>query len=76
MVKRYIWNVLISVDQLGNTLLGGDPDMTISGRMGRAVRQGQCRLCRPICKIIAFAFRDPNHCANQDILESDEGQNA
>lgn len=28
-------NILISLDQLGNSILGGDPDETISSRLGR-----------------------------------------
>lgn len=74
MVKRYIWNVLIGLDQFGNTLFGGDPDMTLSGNMGRKVKTGECIVCKPICRFIAFAFRDPNHCANQDTAEQDEGK--
>lgn len=35
MVKKYIWNLLISIDQLCNTILGGDPDETMSSRMGK-----------------------------------------
>ena len=30
----YFKNVLISIDQLGNTICGGDPDSTISARVG------------------------------------------
>ena len=33
--KRWLWNILISVDQFGNSVLGGDPDETISARAGR-----------------------------------------
>lgn len=33
--RRWIWNLLIGIDQLGNTLLGGAPDETISARAGR-----------------------------------------
>jgi hypothetical protein len=39
-MKRYIWNLLISIDQLFNVLLGGDPDETMSSRMGKRVRKG------------------------------------
>ncbi len=70
MVKKYIWNVLIGLDQFGNTLLGGDPDMTISGRMGRAIMEGKCKLCVPICW--ALHKLDKNHCANQAIAEKEE----
>lgn len=30
----YIKNILVSIDQLGNTISGGNPDNTISGRIG------------------------------------------
>lgn len=30
MMRKYLWNILIALDQLGNTILGGDPDETIS----------------------------------------------
>lgn len=74
LINRYIWNVLVSIDQLANTVLGGDPDMTLSGRMGRDVRNGRCRACRLICWLLNKI--DPKHCANQDIKESDEGSDA
>ena len=74
MVKKYLWNILIGFDQFANTIFAGDPDMTLSGNMGRKVKEGRCVLCKPICKAIAFAFRDPNHCAEQDIAEQDEGK--
>ena len=34
-VHQYIVNNLINLDKLGNTLIGGDPDETISARSGR-----------------------------------------
>jgi hypothetical protein len=30
----YLKNILIGIDQLGNTIAGGNPDCTISGRIG------------------------------------------
>ena len=36
---KYIWNLLISIDQLANTIMFGDPDETISSRMGKALRR-------------------------------------
>lgn len=33
--KKYIWNNLIAIDQLFNTIFGGDPDETISSRLGK-----------------------------------------
>lgn len=35
MIKKYIFNILIGIDQLCNTILGGDPDETMSSRMGK-----------------------------------------
>lgn len=40
-MSKYIWNVLIAIDQLINTLFGGDPDETLSSRMGKWVRTGK-----------------------------------
>lgn len=69
---KYLANVAISVDQLANTLLGGDPDMTISTRMGRAIRNGRCHLCRPVCWLLGKIDKD--HCARADKAERDEGR--
>ena len=33
-MKQYIYNLLMAVDQVGNALAGGDPDVTVSGRIG------------------------------------------
>jgi len=49
----YVKNVLVTLDCLGNTLTGGDPDETISSRSGKAQAYEQsrgrwgwgCRLC-------------------------------
>jgi hypothetical protein len=35
-MKRYFMNILIAFDQLANVILGGDPDETISSRLGKA----------------------------------------
>ena len=40
-VTRYFFRVAISIDQLGNTLLGGRPDETISGNVGYNALQGK-----------------------------------
>lgn len=34
-IAQWVLNVLISIDQLVNTIFGGDPDETISSRLGR-----------------------------------------
>ena len=69
MIKRYIWNLLIAVDQLANTILGGDHDETISSRVAkRAHLRGWNIIARLIEAI------DPGHLAKS--REDDEGGNA
>lgn len=34
-MKRYLFNILLALDQLGNVLTGGFPDETMSSRMGK-----------------------------------------
>jgi hypothetical protein len=66
-VKRYIWNLLVSIDQLGNTILAGNPDETISSRMAKRARKGD-RLGITACKILNFF--DEGHC--EKTIELDE----
>jgi len=66
-IKRYIWNLLISIDQFANTLLGGDPDETLSSRLGKY--QHRCPVCRFICRLLSKI--DYRHC--QKSIEDDEG---
>lgn len=70
-MRRYAWNVLIAVDQLGNALLAGDPDETISSRAAKAAAAGRrwgCVLCRLLDTL------DRGHCARS--VESDEGKDS
>lgn len=73
-IKKYFWNVLISIDQLGNTIfLAGDPDETISSNLGKYERAGTKN------KILLWLIHtldkiDPQHCA--DSIEEDEGKDA
>lgn len=46
---KYLLNLLILLDETGNTLTGGDPGETISSRAGKAMLEGKrwgCVLCR------------------------------
>jgi len=66
---KYFWNILVSIDQLLNTLLGGYPDETVSSRAAKANRKGKkwgCILCWLLDKI------DKNHCEKN--IELDEGE--
>lgn len=66
--SSYVLNLLIAMDQLGNALLGGDPDETISSRAAKAQKANKkwgCILCKFLDRL------DPNHC--QKNVENDEG---
>lgn len=65
-IKRYARNVLVSIDQLVNTLFFGDPDETISSRAykNRASKPWWC-LC------VLMNMLDKNHC--EESVELDEG---
>jgi hypothetical protein len=70
-LKQYLWNLLLWADQGLNTLLGGDPDETLSSRSGKAQAKGiwwGCCFCR------LLDIFDKDHCKNN--IELDEGSNA
>jgi len=69
MVKRYIWNLLIAIDQLGNTILGGDPDETVSSRLAKLNRKGH-KIGVIGCKLLDKI--DKGHCEKS--IEKDEGK--
>jgi hypothetical protein len=53
-LSKYIWNILVAIDQMVNTLCGGDPDETLSSRMGKWAREGDERGVRKT--IYKFAY--------------------
>ena len=59
-MKRYIWNLLIAIDQFFNALLLGDPDETMSSRMGKHVVKNDCKFCNFICSLLNLIEKD--HC--------------
>lgn len=65
--KQYVMNLAVSIDQLGNTVLGGSPDETISSRVGKHY---------PLfAKIVNFIFFwQEDHSKNA--IEKDEGSDA
>jgi hypothetical protein len=67
-MKRYVWNFLISLDQLLNTILGGNPDETMSSRMGKCIEKNNCKFCGFVCKILNLFEKD--HCYKS--IERDE----
>jgi hypothetical protein len=78
-ISTALWNiiwrgVIVGIDRLGNTLLGGDPDMTLSGRMGRDINKGLCWVCKPICWVLGKI--QVHHCQVQAELEANFGAKA
>ena len=71
LLRRYFRNILIGVDQLGSSLLGGDPDETISSRVGKWAATGS-QLGKMIESLIDFIFWK-GHC--KECVEPDEGKN-
>jgi len=75
-IKKYFWNVLIGIDQLANAVLLGDPDETISSRLGKwlllSKSSWRYKIARPLCRVLHIA--DPNHCNTS--IEEDEGKDA
>lgn len=75
----YILRVLVSIDQLGNTIAGGNPDVTISARTGYFANIKKTRLrlwWRCMETIIDFAFRPidgPDHCLRAYRADEQEG---
>jgi hypothetical protein len=65
-VGRYLQNLLLSLDQLGNVILGGAPDETISARSGR--KREKSAPARVMCSILDTI--DKGHCA--DAVESEK----
>ena len=70
MIKKYLLNILLAIDFLGNALTGGDPEETISSRMGKKRAKGkECKICKVLCKFLDWL--DPRHCA--DAINPNEG---
>ncbi len=57
-MRPYWLRVLISIDQLGNTLVGGDPDETISSTLGKikAIHGGRIPWRYPLARILDRAL--------------------
>lgn len=78
-LQRYIFNLLVSVDELGSALTGGDPDETISSRLGKSQRGDYGpkwqRTLAPMAQMVDWVFHSltgqVNHCAQS--IEEDEG---
>ena len=59
----YRYNVLLAIDRLFNALTGGDPDETVSSRLGKLARAGSLR-AKVACWLIGrLLFHDTGHCS-------------
>jgi len=68
-VKEYFMNLIISADQTGNALMGGNRDITISGRVGLASALGS-KTAMVLEFLINSLFFNRTHC--WDSIEWDE----
>jgi hypothetical protein len=63
--KTYLGRVLIAIDQLGNALAGGNPDATISARLGWLYMNRTTwwtTLLMRIVDITFYSLDGKNHC--------------
>jgi len=76
----YLLRVLVSIDQLGNTIAGGNPDITISARTGYFANVKKTRLrvwWQCMEAIIDFAFEPidgPRHCLSAYLNDEEAGR--
>ena len=73
-MRLYVFHILVALSQLGNTLLGGYPDESMSARAWRTGNRGRWPgvLTRPLIDGLFFVMtfgRDANHC--QDAYDSE-----
>jgi hypothetical protein len=79
IIYRYFVNLFLAADQLVNTIVGGDPDETISSRVGKCQRgdYGLAMLVLgwilAIVVNIIFIWQGWDHCRRS--IEDDEGAN-
>ena len=73
-MTKYLWNLLISLDQFANTAFGGDPDETLSSRWSKWRDRGDWRAVvgRFACRWLDWI--DPGH--SEKYREPDEGRDA
>lgn len=71
---KQLLQILIAVDQLVNTLLGGYADETLSARAWRTEQKGRWfgRIFRPLIDHILFF--DPQHCYSSYVAEQQRRQ--
>jgi len=72
-VKRYIWNLLIAIDQLVNVMVcNGEPDETLSSAAYRMHRDG--KPAGFLMHVINFLSFNKTHCIDAYMAERLRGQ--
>ncbi|KZN13614.1 hypothetical protein [Marinomonas sp. TW1] len=79
-VAKWLWNVLVAIDQLGNAIAGGDPDITISARVGYFANRSPNKRFHYYWKflerVIDFTFYPldgPKHCLSSLAKDNEQG---
>lgn len=79
-IGKYLFNLALALDQFLNVILLGDPDDTISSRLGRANRTGRPKwFVKPMTLALDFMMEkltgEINHCDNsvetEEVLEKE-----
>lgn len=65
----YLARLFVALDQLLNTILGGNEDETLSSRLGKDARRGYVVGC-VLCRVLGWIDKD--HC--EKAIERDEGK--
>lgn len=76
-VKHYLWQIVIAIDQLVNTLIGGWADETMSSYAWRLEREGKFwgRVWRPTADaFFRLFFGQKDHCRNSYWAERERAQ--
>jgi hypothetical protein len=71
IAQRFALNLLIIIDEVGNTLTGGSPNETISERAAKAQADGKTWGC-VLCRVLDWIQK--GHCA--DALTATIGDDA
>lgn len=61
MAEKEGINIALALDELGNVLLGGDPQETISSRCGKLAETGSV-FGLEAQRLVNFIMRNPQHC--------------
>jgi hypothetical protein len=67
-LKRYLLNILLAIDRVGNALIGGYPDETISSHAGKLL--GKKAWANRLCRFLSLF--DKRHC--EDSINMNDGK--